>query len=664
LAQKYAELVSNNPPPLIGFTVARTRRAATKKKITKADRRQYEDMRDAANWIADKLNYQIGSKDRADFVFMEIQRLLDGTFTPDYWLSCRIESSQYFESAPLNVDAPTGKLIRYKRPKNVVYSSTIPVEKARVYSFVQSDNRPSHTTYPDGTPSISPSVYIGQTIGEVFKDIQWRWRKTVFKLATSYPAAELPPVFLKSDCRIDAVGNYRGSRGMFAMVYKALFIDRSSTARTDNSAPLRPSWSSYWRYKIPTTGGIPYQTSLQRKIVMLAKRVFKSEAAPTFEAAIVKSGVRPLQGIGYNNNHYVRTETTENLQLWQVKPCLTRGQTLEFIESGYVVIPSTLGAVTILKDRAFFVANMYSVTSAADRSIAHPVTGDVASINPINTGGTVDASQVNQLHLTNWYSNSFTIHADNATAPLYFTDKKGPDAARFYMGGNVMGPDPLLNREFPTDQDADNIYTFCAAMVDSGGRSGSLQITAECRYFYSLRTIVIAAECTIKYTIGEAGNGPIHQEFFPTWDVVATRAARIAEINAIADAWPNMVYWHQDGIPDYYCQLHREDETPPAGWSVVATLPRYSGYFDNMPNYIRWYAGFNMAAVLPWWHSGTGPVVATFDLSTGFGDLYMFMELAPRNETSTCPAYSFAADDWTREEFATIICDEPVKAVP
>jgi len=525
-AAKYAELVSNNPVPVIGFQIARTRRAATTRKQTKEERRQYNDMRLIAEYIARRLLMKPDTAEFNSFVFAEIQRLLDGIFDPTYWEQCREISSSFYSSTPTNVDAPPNQLIRYKRPKGVPYVDTVPIVRPRVYRYQNPSLRPSSTTYGLGVETIGPSRYTGQSELEVFKDQLWIWKKTYFELTDTTSKEGMSPTLIKSSGTITASAQLRGTRGLLALVFKSFFKAEDSSYGDDLKAPLRPSWSTYWRYRVPQWPFLPWQAEQFRNVVYPASRIFKYEDAPILSHAIIKSGVRPLQGIGYNNNEYLQSSYPETLELWQVKRCITRNQNLEFLLVGYYFVASSLSSPYTPYDHAKLLTELYSCELVNGLIIAKPYNGVTVNTNSASWSGVL--SGINP---------QSKVSAVDPTGAVTVYDMKGKDTDSFSIYDDQFRMQFVPDAKTPQDAEGINNYRFCMSAHDEANQAGVQPVSVKVKYFYWVQRITHANRwaCQAVQTVWLCQSPPEHGKCSVNYysDEIDPRPEAIAEGESI-----------------------------------------------------------------------------------------------------------------------------------
>lgn len=617
-------------------------------------------MKEIAEWLADRVLVLPTEQEKTNFIFAETQRLLDGIFTAAYWKKATIVQQEFFDSTPTNEDLPPGKLYRYKRPRGVIYTATEKKLLPWVYGYKDPWNRPSHVTYSDGTPSISPSYYFGQTQGEVFKDVQWRWLRTVFKLNQTNSATNMPPTLLVSTSNNFVNASLRPARGMLALTHHAKFTELPTTDLDNLKPPLRPAWSSYWRYAVPFDGFSPYQATIQRKIVMYAKRVFKRSNAETYRAAIVKSGIRPLQGIGYNNNTFASMSLSETLDLWQPRPCTTVGANLKLIETGLYWVPSFFAATPTPVNLDFLQAHLFSVTGDSTHRIARPVTGTAGILSVGYTGGTINQTASEARHLSVGSTQRCLMHAENATEPLYFNGIAGDDAHLFHTLGNEIIPWDALDKATPTDENLDGIYEFCGSLKDAKNKKNSAEISLHLKYFYHYRVWVTAATCSIQWPIGGPNNSQTEGELLHSYDVETLKPYATARIAEIVDAWPRLELWHITIRPPNYCILQKEGLPPIPNCTFIGFLPRIQGVWDYNPNVKRIYDGFDASAFFPYVPMSHGQLFAIAEIDTWDGILQKDIVLMPDWGTDYLPTHSFTEFGSYREEKGTIITDQHI----
>ncbi len=106
---------------------------------------------------------------------------------------------------------------------------------------------------------------------------------------------------------------------MFSLVMRAHVCAEDSDRLEDNSAPIKPATSIYWRYQ-PVSDTAPfYQASTARHASIVLNDRCTTEPFDEQGKVIIKAAVRPMLGHGYNNNDSVTTSYDGTDKLMELK---------------------------------------------------------------------------------------------------------------------------------------------------------------------------------------------------------------------------------------------------------------------------------------------------------------------------------------------------------
>lgn len=278
----------------------RRRRKAGKVLASRSARLVQEELRTAAEYIAEKLGYKKDSADWNKFVFDQTELMKNGTIDYNYWIPCQVNIDVYYNSTGSNVEDTNPPPYSYRNPTM----------------------KPSTVTYSSGTTAAAPMNTIGSVSDNLWRDASWKWRKTVFSLMGAKPAANLPPLLWRTTGNITAAATTRGSRPMFSLLMRGHLVGASSPYDTDLTPPQQPATSIYWRYPSPDTAPPYYSAKQARQAIILLNNRSTKDPGDQLQRAIVKSAPRPMLGHGFNNNASVQTTYDGTSELWTANPCI------------------------------------------------------------------------------------------------------------------------------------------------------------------------------------------------------------------------------------------------------------------------------------------------------------------------------------------------------
>jgi probable HAF family extracellular repeat protein len=285
LALEWAKLMGVNLPKPDGTQVLRIKPTGATLKQAASNNLLNMDIDKAAAAAADLQQLDNTTGGREAFIYAEKQRLQNGIFAPEYWYECKVLSSDHYRSD----NAPT------------------PNNNPRPYAYRVPENLPTLTTYGTGVLDAAPSRSSGHTVAGYWQDDFWVWQRDIFELPDTRSKESLPMIFWSLSTSISATANMRGSRPMYSILMKSNIVAAASPLLTDLSAPRRPASSFYWRYVLPTAAAPYYAQSQSRKIAACLTRRAKFEAGADLSRCVLKFGVRPMLGSGFNNNTQVDT---------------------------------------------------------------------------------------------------------------------------------------------------------------------------------------------------------------------------------------------------------------------------------------------------------------------------------------------------------------------
>lgn len=297
LQEAYDSLISNDPTGGGGDLTARTRRAARYSKRWM----RYTGFHwiPAAEWIAERSGYIRGSSNFEKEVRRRIRELRDGYFDPEWWMELSPEQDEFFlctGSGPEETSPPP-------------------------YGYRNANFLPQEVTYSAGSLANGPARSYGQIHGLQWNDEEWVYRRTVFPLLRVGEVGDFPPVAWAVDGTVKVDASDRGSRPMFSLMVRPRITNPASPAWTERNPPREKSISLYFRFVQPDTPPPYLHTVKARHSAVAVSQSSDPDASGTLTKLLVDFSVRPMFGLGFNNNSEVANEFTGEPRAYQLNPC-------------------------------------------------------------------------------------------------------------------------------------------------------------------------------------------------------------------------------------------------------------------------------------------------------------------------------------------------------
>jgi hypothetical protein len=222
-----------------------------------------------------------------------------GLFDPEYWTELPLLDELYYRSSasgPEETDPPP-------------------------YGYRNANFKPQQVTYSNGVPGSSPTRSNGFVTSTQWTDQFWTWEIAKFALLKPRPASQHLPIAITCSGQVTVAASDRGSRPMFSLLMKPFICTDGLAASLDLSPPIEDSISLYYRYRLPVTTP-PYFHSQKARYasVAVSKNYAVSEGSDQ-DILLVKFGIRPMFGLGFNNNTNVENSFEGALRAYQLNPC-------------------------------------------------------------------------------------------------------------------------------------------------------------------------------------------------------------------------------------------------------------------------------------------------------------------------------------------------------
>jgi hypothetical protein len=280
-----ADILSSLPSGPGGQVVGRTRRKARLSLKKYTAREQLLAIKSACETLASRLGYSEGTPPWRAFVYAQVRAILEGRFSPEYWVPQYRSSQQIIASTPASTPDPSPP----------------------PYSYRVIDNLPTVPTYAPGVSSSGLPRYTGWRVGDYFEDKLLAWQRAIYELDLPLNDRDGEPTFFQLSGTQEMDSDRRGSRAMCSIMAQRNFAPAGGCAPFDSAVPMADALSFYWRYRAPKGEAPFYTVSLPRRIVArLYPRAPEISSAP-LESLAVSVWPRAMLGRAYNNNVTVST---------------------------------------------------------------------------------------------------------------------------------------------------------------------------------------------------------------------------------------------------------------------------------------------------------------------------------------------------------------------
>lgn len=279
-------------------TIAKVKPKAKRKRGVRRPSLLYRDLEAAAQELARRLKMPPAQPSTAEFIRAQVDAMKRGFFDPLYWIQAEELWTSYLTSDPVNT-------LDLSPPP---------------YAYRDPDNAPSRVTYPDGQTGFPPARYHGRTQFHAFRDLDWTWRKTLFRLAAPITPNQFEPTILHLAGPIVVDADRRGSRPMFSVVARVYIGDENNPDISTLRPPLTRAFNFLWRYRPPPASPPYYHVTDDRILYASVNSRATYQPFANLTHALVTSAPMPMKGRRFNNNTRVSTAAYLTPTLYQLRP--------------------------------------------------------------------------------------------------------------------------------------------------------------------------------------------------------------------------------------------------------------------------------------------------------------------------------------------------------